>query len=163
MASQMLVTGGLSSMPGFFTRLRRELAASLDAAQAPPPSAAALQRRTRVSPYIPRKTEKTRFSTISSLSTHVAIMNDPCMVSAEYDEELHPNSGTAAAFAPSVLPWIGASLSVAMRSTGAEVTRDQWTDSKARCSGAEDGSEAEDELPDWTATKLPVRPELSSP
>lgn len=154
MCSQLLITGGLSMLPGFFTRFRNELKQALCAYKTPVTSSPPRQ-RTRVSPLIPKRTEATRFSPIAALHRDVAILNDPCMScgpTEDEEDELHPNSGTAPGFSPSLLPWIGGSLSVALKTTGHEIVREQWLETQNRKHHREGGVDYS--LPDWSMPSL---------
>lgn len=162
MISQMVVTGGLSMLPGFFSRFRTELVHSLSKARSVADAQVSQkQQRSRVSPQIPRRTESTRFHSISAMYAHVAILNDPCLPASEGDDTIHENAGTAPGFAPSVLGWIGASLSVALKTGGTEMSREQW--SEVRMASVKVKSEdyldvaVEYGLQDWTMPSLAVR------
>lgn len=168
MCSQLLLTGGLSMLPGLFTRFRRELTRALRACRSPqtsPSEAPSARKPTRVSPLIPKRTSSTRFAPIVALHQHVAILNDPCLAGTESrgEEEadvLHPNSGSAPGFSPSLLPWIGGSLSVALKTNGAEVTKEQWADSRRSHGHSRPGDSGgsstgvEYWMPDWSMPSL---------
>lgn len=100
-------------LPGFIPRLRSSLLLALDSPS--PPSTATLSRR-RPHPYAP----------ILPLAPHLAILNDPSPPSPG-----HPNAGAAPAFAPSLLAWVGASLTGSLRAGAtAEITRERWDEAK---------------------------------
>jgi actin-related protein 10 len=119
LAASIVVSGGTTLLPGFIPRVRRELLRALSESrdQSPFPSR---RGRTRQ----PRATFATRFSVLSSLSSHVAILNDTR--SFEPNGQFPPDSGRAPPFSPGLLGWIGGSLAGALKTGGVEVLRDRW-------------------------------------
>jgi actin-related protein 10 len=134
MASSILLVGGASMLPGFAARLEQELVRTL-------------QSKHQIAPISPRKlrrTHKTRFHPISNLHADVAVLNNPT-------PGQHPRSGSASAFSPHLLPWIGASLAVALKTSGEEITRDQWDDRPSlKKSASSKSSPTSFQMPDWT-------------
>ena len=154
MVSSILLCGGVCMLPGFFARLQVELHTAL----AVQPIPASTSRRQ------PKATYKTRFAPLSALRNSVAILNDPCIHLA--GDDVHAKSGTAPAWAPSLLPWLGGSLSGMLKTSGREVLREAWDESREL--GSSDvlrGAPADlatsmapirhgFALPDWTSAKL---------
>jgi actin-related protein 10 len=142
MASSLLMTGGTCMLPGFFTRLEQELIGLLQSKQQLNP----------VSPRKLRRTHDNRFSPLANLHSHIAILNSPAT-------GLHPKTGSAPAFSPHTLPWIGASLAIALKTSGEEITREKWDDRpnlKRSTSTAPFSSKSQSlfQMPDWTVPRL---------
>ncbi|KAL7415659.1 actin-domain-containing protein [Mrakia frigida] len=127
LSSTILLTGGTSSLPGFLPRLRSSLLLALQPLPPPttpstPPSTPTLHQRT------PRasRTPLHPYSSLLPLSTSLSLLNDPCPPGSA-----PPNAGSAPAFAPSLLGWIGGSLAGAMRvGSEKEVTREAWDEAR---------------------------------
>lgn len=153
MASNILVTGGTSMLPGFIPRLRASLLAALDvvpsdnASREPSSSSSSipssppadLSSPRRHSPQTSRSKSKHPYFLLLPLRYSIALLNDPTPPrSFSSAKPFQTQGGTAPAFAPSLLPWIGGSLAGALRSSGrAEVARDQWDEARERRVGRE--------------------------
>jgi actin-related protein 10 len=95
MISNILVTGGTPSLPGFIPRLRNTLAESLDQNHK-----AHTQDRLSLAAWKARNAEPYR--ELYGLSSKLAIINDPAPVDSI--------SGTAPRWTPSLMSWVGGSL-----------------------------------------------------
>jgi hypothetical protein len=152
LASSILVTGGTAHLPGFIPRLRASLLASLRPSDATTTS-------TSTGPLPRRRPESSHpHQPILALRKHVAILNDPT-------PEAVGSAGSAPAFAPSLLAWVGGSLAGSLRAGAkGEVTRERWDDARevrrkrfasaARVAGEAEGQPAgseRDEEVEWEA------------
>ena len=157
-------------LPGFFRRLRTELLSTLAASHPTPPSP----------PVSPTKRDRSarhhqlasrlsvlratpHFAPLTALARSLAITNDPSHASGLPANPLHPKSGTAPAFSPALLPWIGGSLAGALKTGGDEILREKWEESleDAKTEVSEGADDAEPPakvfaLPDWTLMRLRV-------
>lgn len=151
LASSILVTGGTAHLPGFIPRLRASLLASL----APPEAAVS----TSMTPPSRRRPEASHpHQPILALRKHIAILNDPT-------PEAVGASGSAPAFAPSLLAWVGGSLAGSLRAGAkGEVTRERWDEARevrrkrfasaaqvASATGSQPGGTERDEEVAWEA------------
>jgi hypothetical protein len=123
MAGSLLVTGGGSLLPGFISRLRSSLLAAL----APNPT---LQAISSLSSATPRpRTIRPRphsYACLLPLRSKLSILNDP---SPPFPSP--PSAGSAPAFSPSLLAWIGGSTAGSMRIGGrSETGRERWDEGR---------------------------------
>ena len=104
------------------------------------------------------------FAPLVALAKSLAITNDPSPTSGVPDTPLHPRSGTAPAFAPALLPWIGGSLAGVLKTGGEEILREAWEenleDAKSDVGAGMDERDVQERgpyaLPDWTLMRLRV-------
>lgn len=130
-------------LPGFFSRLHDEIQDRLKVSHppSPPQSPSSSSPRTAAG----RKTElrrslsvlraSPRFSPLVPLAKHVAILNDPTSHDASVTRR-PAAAGSAPAFNPALLPWIGGSLAGALKTGGHEIKRDAWEDAQDKAANA---------------------------
>lgn len=159
MISRMLVTGGGGMLPGFIPRLRIAILQSLMTSQdeedlptPPPPTVTAAASTTDRAPRRRRRKTKPRPSTdyekyvirreaivcrrkhnapylrLVGLAGSVAILNDTHPLPDADGPDL---AGSAPAFAPSLMPWIGASIAGSLQVGGEEITLEQYRIARA--------------------------------
>ncbi|KAI0789908.1 actin-domain-containing protein [Abortiporus biennis] len=165
LVKRILIIGGTPMLPGFITRLRKELlrAVSPDNSsdQSPPPPSRPGKR-----PRIPNQGTKDKYSALRPLMVHLAIFNDPHPPSHPFpnlgEEDYRYCGGKVPAFTPASLAWVGGSLAGALKTGGMEVPREKWDEADAP-SDEDDpmGSpvqtpsrSTQNVLPDWTRTPL---------
>lgn len=125
-------------LPGFIPRLRDSLMLALSppppVAETPSPATTSLSRRLR-----PSRAPSHPYSTLLPLRSHISILNDPSLTlaSATISPEAptparrSSTSGTAPAFAPSLISWVGGSLAGSLRAGAAnEVARERWDEAR---------------------------------
>lgn len=153
LASTILLTGGTASLPGFLPRLRSSLIAAFahDPTTAPPPSTSSslgtssptiqtfppttstptpTQTPTPTSSRRPRPPRQPPhpYAPLLPLSRHISLLNDP---NPPASSSTPSTAGSAPAFAPSLLGWIGGSLAGALRvGSSNEVTREVWDEAR---------------------------------
>lgn len=179
MASNIIVCGGTATLPGFHAQLQSSLVSRLTLAHppSPPPSPSASasedtnnsqSRRQRLSRRLSSFRSRSRYAPLAPLANHIAIVNDP--TSRMTSPGLPVASGSAPAFAPSLLAWVGGSLAGALKTGGREIKREEWLeamDDARRKASTAPGEYGLDEasalaiararlIPDWTKTSLPT-------
>ncbi|KAG8905919.1 hypothetical protein FRB99_007999 [Tulasnella sp. 403] len=98
------------------------------------------------------------YAPIRSLTTHVAILNNPSPSSAEQSSpEARANAGKAPAFAPALMPWVGGSLAGALKIGSEEIVRERWDEAFER------DQDAQREELDAIALAVMAQPESASP
>ncbi|KAG8826416.1 hypothetical protein FRC19_008983 [Serendipita sp. 401] len=144
--SSILIVGGTAMMPGFIPRVHQEIVRTLSRPN-PTPSMRSPKRRV----YDP-------FEPLRSLVDSVAILNNPSPSAAPSSEAR--NGGTAPAFSPLCMPWVGGSLAGALKTGGEEILHDKWDEGSI---GDPDASfsgivvrESTMVLPDWTRVPMSV-------
>ncbi|KAM0788897.1 hypothetical protein ACM66B_002980 [Microbotryomycetes sp. NB124-2] len=150
MASNIVVTGGTAMLPGFIPRLSNALQTALAEAHppSPPPSPtpdvdrADSLSHARITRRLSAFRARSRYAGLSPLKTFVAILNNPAH---SIEGRGNAKSGSAPAFAPALLPWIGGSLVGALKGGGVDLQRDAWDRLAEETEGA-----AAAIVPDWT-------------
>ncbi|KAL0954360.1 hypothetical protein HGRIS_003353 [Hohenbuehelia grisea] len=167
MASSILIAGGTAMMPGFISRLHAELVRTID------PTHAASSSQHAGRPDRPAPPPYDKYAPLRPLARYFAILNNPAPLPPQ-SERAKTNAGSAPAFAPATLAWVGGSLAGALKTGGIEVPREKWDEGEAQG----DPDESMDilttpegprtVLPDWTRSPLPtgaphaVRPKEAS-
>ncbi|KAG8834823.1 hypothetical protein FRC17_006931 [Serendipita sp. 399] len=144
--SSILIVGGTAMMPGFIPRAHQEIVRTLSKPN-PTPSMRSPKRRV----YDP-------FEPLRSLVDNVSILNNPSPPAALSSDAR--NGGTAPAFAPLCMAWVGGSLAGALKTGGEEILHDKWDegsigDPEASFSGII-VRESTMILPDWTRVPMSV-------
>ncbi|KIK55142.1 hypothetical protein GYMLUDRAFT_176167 [Collybiopsis luxurians FD-317 M1] len=116
LASSILVVGGTSMLPGFIPRLQAEILRAISLPPLPRPP-------TR--PGRPAPPQYDRYSTLRPLIPYFAILNNPSPP-VPLSDRAKNNAGKAPAFSPATMAWIGGSLAGALKTGGAEVSREKW-------------------------------------
>ncbi len=144
MCENILVSGGTAMLPGFANRFRTQLAKAVEEAER---SGGRLSidrhvRRLKVN----AKSEETDKVEGTSLHGSVAVLNDPWPESSSSTSGgKKSEGGSAPAFAANLLPWMGASLAGALKTTALNaVTREAYDEAnRSTQDGAEEESKAE--------------------
>ncbi|KAK7682630.1 hypothetical protein QCA50_014430 [Cerrena zonata] len=157
LASSILVTGGTPMLPGFIPRLQTELLRAVS----PHPNSSSPSRSPNRPGKVTRPTTYERYSPLRSLVPYFAILNHPSPPPPATPRAA-ASAGKAPAFSPAALAWVGGSLAGALKTGGAEITREKWDEAEARTNPDESMTiEPNDKtihelVPDWTRSPLPV-------
>lgn len=147
MCENLLVSGGTAMLPGFAHRFRTQLAAAIDAAEQPGGALSVDRNARRIgsTTQISQGTQRGR-----ALSGSVAVLNDPWPETAHAaasKEAGQGQGGTAPAFAANLLPYMGASLAGALKTTSLtaisreaydEATNPVMPEAKVEAAGGDD-------------------------
>ncbi|BEJ15991.1 hypothetical protein CspHIS471_0505960 [Cutaneotrichosporon sp. HIS471] len=117
MISSILVTGGISAVPGFIPRVRNELLCRIPAEGivldfTDPLAEVATWRRRSKEPY----------AELHGLSMRLAIINDP----APLDGAASASGGTAPRWASPLVAWVGGSLAGVLKTSAPELVREDY-------------------------------------
>lgn len=113
MCENVLVTGGSAMLPGFANRVRTQLTSAVKQAELPGGPLS-------VSSLIPQSHHETSSLGQAPLHQAICVLNDPW-------PDAKAGSGSAPAFAASLLSWIGASLTGALKTSAlAEISREAY-------------------------------------
>ncbi|KAG6828624.1 hypothetical protein H0H92_007269 [Tricholoma furcatifolium] len=149
LASSILVIGGTAMLPGFIPRLHAEIIRALSS----PPTSRQPTKRNKPSPP-----PYDRYASLRPLIPYFAILNNPSPPPPMSDRA-NAHAGKAPAFSPATLAWVGGAL----KTGGAEVSRESWDeantihdpDESMDVSADFEDRIAKNILPDWTRTPLP--------
>ncbi|CAK9781270.1 actin-like ATPase domain-containing protein [Cutaneotrichosporon oleaginosum] len=117
MISSILVTGGIAALPGFISRVRNQLLCCIPAEGIPLNFTDTLA---EVASW--RQRSKEPYAELYGLSKRLAIINDP----APLDGAASASGGTAPRWAPSLVAWVGGSLSGALKTSAPELVREDY-------------------------------------
>ncbi|CCA68903.1 related to fungal specific actin related protein-Laccaria bicolor [Serendipita indica DSM 11827] len=143
--STIVVIGGTAMMPGFIPRLHDEIVRTLT--KVTPTASVRSPKRRAYDPYEP----------LRALVDHVAILNDPSPVPSRAR-----TAGSAPAFAPLCMSWVGGSIAGALKTGGQEILHDKWDEASVVIEEPETPlhglatRENNFVLPDWTRAPLRV-------
>lgn len=139
MCENVLVSGGTAMLPGFANRFRTQLAAAVERAER---SGGELSIDRHLRQVKGAKVEEAREEKVGSkLHDSIAVLNDPWpdMANAKSKE-----GGTAPAFAANLLPWMGASLAGALKTTSLDaISREEYDEANKTLHGGDEAVEGE--------------------
>lgn len=129
MCESILVTGGSAMLPGFANRFRTQLTLAVEQAELPGGMLS-------VSKFISRSRQEPISLGQAPLQSAICVLNDPWPDNA--GAKAGKGSGSAPAFVASLLPWIGASLVGALKTSAlAEISREAFDQALASALVAE--------------------------
>ncbi|KZT39144.1 actin-domain-containing protein [Sistotremastrum suecicum HHB10207 ss-3] len=154
LASSILIVGGTAMLPGFITRLRKQLLLALEKPARPPGTS-------------PSKRFYDPFATLRPMKSVLSIVNDPNHGAPASATTAH-NAGRAPAYSPAALPWVGGSLTGSLKIGGQDMSREKWDQAEANANTETDigessqtdpGTSARSQrhivMPDWTHKYVP--------
>ncbi|GAC99114.1 actin [Pseudozyma hubeiensis SY62] len=164
MCENVLVSGGTAMLPGFANRFRTQLAMAIEKAEQP---GGTLSIDKHVS-YRSKANGEVKYSVErSSLHGSVAVMNDPWPDTSRTEQgngtggsNQTNQGGSAPAFAANLLPWMGASLAGALKTTPLNAVTREAYDEATKATQDEAGSEVT-EKQDEKDKQQPQRPALT--
>ncbi|GAA5821811.1 hypothetical protein JCM11251_001037 [Rhodosporidiobolus azoricus] len=197
LASSILLTGGTTLLPGFFSRFKASLLSQLAVSHPPSPPAspplppassssvsgeedlsassaspsliARRRRREALTLRLHTLRHSPRYAPLAPLASHLALLNHPspsASLSPPASSLARANEGSAPSFSSALQAWVGGSLAGALKTGGAELSREVWDESGGRSGGhGQDDEEEEEEteergrrtrgrVPDWAWTKV---------
>jgi actin-related protein 10 len=159
MVGGIVVSGGGAMVPGFCGRLWEELGRIVAGGVGDEDmNTSSGKKRKRPKP------KYDKYIALRSLLPHICILNNPNPSSSlslpspssssmpmSMSDRAKATSGTAPAFSPSLLPWIGASLAGALKTGGVEVARERWDEEADNANNDEDDDDPPTSPDDDTA------------
>ncbi|GAA5892366.1 hypothetical protein JCM6882_003652 [Rhodosporidiobolus microsporus] len=174
LSSSILLTGGTTMLPGFFSRFKASLLSQLAISHppSPPPSpplppsssssaaegepspsplalSARQRRREALALRLHTLRHSPRYAPLVPLAPHLAILNHPAPSPSQTPPAstlARANEGSAPSFSPALQAWVGGSLAGALKTGGVEVARETWDESAGMRErpGEEEGNEEEE-------------------
>ncbi|WOO78512.1 Actin-related protein 10 [Vanrija pseudolonga] len=116
LASSIVVSGGIASLPGIVPRLRDDILHHISQAPAP------LGPDTTATTAAWRSRASNPKTALHGLESKLAILNDP----SPLDGRASTKGGTAPRWSPSLLAWVGGSLAGAIKAVAPELIREDY-------------------------------------